>query len=281
MKPIKRILVANRGEIAVRILKTAQKMGLETVAVFSEADRGAPHVQMADRAECIGPSPVDQSYLSPDKILQAAKIHQADAIHPGYGLLSEDADFAEGCDAEGLVFIGPTPKQLREFGLKHRARALASETGVPLAPGSGLIRDLANAELEAKAIGYPVMLKGTAGGGGIGMALCATPEELKGNFERVRRLAESNFGNAGIFLEKFFPQARHLEVQVFGDGNGKALSLGVRDCSAQRRNQKVLEETPPIGVSPETLTSLEESARNLAMGVRYLSAGTVEFLYDQ
>ena len=281
MKPIKRILVANRGEIAVRILKTAQKMGLETVAVFSEADRAAPHVQMADRAECIGPSPVDQSYLNPDKILQAAKIHQADAIHPGYGLLSEDADFAEACDAEGLVFIGPTPKQLREFGLKHRARALASETGVPLAPGSGLIRDLANAELEAEAIGYPVMLKGTAGGGGIGMALCATPEELKGNFERVRRLAESNFGNAGIFLEKFFPRARHLEVQVFGDGQGQALSLGVRDCSAQRRNQKVLEETPPIGVSPETLASLEESARNLAMGVRYRSAGTVEFLYDQ
>ena len=281
MKPIERILVANRGEIAVRIMKSAQKMGLETVAVFSEADRGAPHVQMADIAECIGSSPVDQSYLSPGKILQAAKIHQVDAIHPGYGLLSEDADFAEACEAEGLIFIGPTPSHLHEFGLKHRARALASETGVPLAPGSGLISDPESAKREAEAIGYPVMLKGTAGGGGIGMALCATPEELEGNFEGVRRLTSSNFGNAGIFLEKFFPEARHLEVQVFGDGQGQALSLGVRDCSAQRRNQKVLEETPPIGVNPETLISLEKSARNLAKHVSYRSAGTVEFLYDQ
>ena len=153
MKPIERILVANRGEIAVRIMKSAQKMGLETVAVFSEADRGAPHVQMADIAECIGSSPVDQSYLSPGKILQAAKIHQVDAIHPGYGLLSEDADFAEACEAEGLIFIGPTPSHLHEFGLKHRARALASETGVPLAPGSGLISDPESAKREAEAIG--------------------------------------------------------------------------------------------------------------------------------
>ncbi len=280
MKPIERILVANRGEIAVRIMKTAQKMGLQTVAVFSEVDRGAPHVQMADATECIGSSPVDQSYLNMDKILQAAKIHQADAIHPGYGLLSEDANFAEACERDGLVFVGPDPGQLRDFGLKHRARSLASAAGVPLAPGSGLILDLMTARGEAEEIGYPVMLKGTAGGGGIGMALCATSDELKDNFDRVRRLAEANFGNAGIFLERFFPRARHLEVQVFGDGQGQALSLGVRDCSAQRRNQKVLEETPPIGVNPETLMSLEESARKLARNVNYRSAGTIEFLYD-
>ena len=281
MNPIERILVANRGEIAVRIMKTAQKMGIQTVAVFSEADRGAPHVRIADRAECIGPAPVDQSYLLTDKVLEAARIHEADAIHPGYGLLSEDAEFAETCERNGLIFIGPAPGQLREFGLKHRARALATDAGVPLAPGSGLVNDPVTAQREAESIGYPVMLKGTAGGGGIGMALCANSDQLKGNFERVRRLAESNFGNAGIFLEKFFPQARHLEVQIFGDGQGRALSLGVRDCSAQRRNQKVLEETPPIGVNPGTLESLEASARNLAMSVRYRSAGTVEFLYDE
>ena len=281
MKPIERILVANRGEIAVRIIKTAQKMGIQTVAVFSEADRSAPHVQIADSAECIGPAQVDQSYLNSERIFQAAKSHKAEAIHPGYGLLSEDADFAEACEKQGLIFIGPAPGHLREFGLKHRARALAADAGVPLAPGSELIRDLAGARVEADAVGYPIMLKGTAGGGGIGMALCETPDELNENFDRVCRLAESNFGNAGIFLEKFFPQARHLEVQIFGDGEGRALSLGVRDCSAQRRNQKVLEETPPIGVNPKTLEALEESARNLAKSVSYLSAGTVEFLYDE
>ena len=281
MKPIERILVANRGEIAVRIIKTAQKMGIKTVAVFSEADRSAPHVQMADAAECIGPAPVDQSYLNSERILQAAQIHKAEAIHPGYGLLSEDANFAEACEKKGLIFIGPAPEHLREFGLKHRARTLAADAGVPLAPGSELISDPAEASDEANAVGYPIMLKGTAGGGGIGMALCETPNELNENFDRVCRLAESNFGNAGIFLEKFFPQARHLEVQVFGDGEGRALSLGVRDCSAQRRNQKVLEETPPIGVNSKTLEALEESARNLAKSVSYLSAGTVEFLYDE
>ncbi len=171
MKPIERILVANRGEIAVRIIKTAQKMGIQTVAVFSEADRSAPHVQIADSAECIGPSPVDQSYLNSERIFQAAKIHKAEAIHPGYGLLSEDADFAEACEKQGLIFIGPAPGHLREFGLKHRARALAADAGVPLAPGSELIRDLAGARVEADAVGYPIMLEGTAGGGGIGMAL--------------------------------------------------------------------------------------------------------------
>ena len=281
MNPIERILVANRGEIAVRIIKTAKKMGIQTVAVFSEADRSAPHVDMADAAEYIGKAPVDQSYLSSEKILKAAKIHRADAIHPGYGLLSEDASFAEACEKYGVIFIGPSPGHLREFGLKHRARKIAADAGVPLAPGSELINDIEAARHEAEAIGYPIMIKGTAGGGGIGMALCKTPDELNENFGRVRRLAESNFGNAGIFLEKFFPQARHLEVQVFGDGKGKALSLGVRDCSAQRRNQKVLEETPPICVNPKTLEALEESARNLAKSVNYRSAGTVEFLYDE
>ena len=173
------------------------------MAVFSEADRSAPHVQMADAAECIGQAPVDQSYLNSERILQAAQIHKAEAIHPGYGLLSEDADFAEACEKKGLIFIGPAPEHLREFGLKHRARALAADAGVPLAPGSELISDLAEAGDEANAVGYPIMLKGTAGGGGIGMALCETPNELNENFDRVCRLAESNFGNAGIFWKNF------------------------------------------------------------------------------
>ncbi|MAL84888.1 MAG: urea carboxylase, partial [Opitutae bacterium] len=191
MNPIERLLVANRGEIAVRIIRTAKKMGIQTVAVFSEADRSAPHVDMADAAECIGKAPVDQSYLNQKKILQAAKIHNVDAIHPGYGLLSEDANFAEACKKHGIIFIGPSPVHLREFGLKHRARAIAADAGVPLAPGSELIHDLDTAEHKAKSIGYPIMLKGTAGGGGIGMALCKTPDELNENFDRVRRLAES------------------------------------------------------------------------------------------
>ena len=247
MKPIKRILVGNRGEIAVRILKTAEKMGLETVAVFSEADRGAPHVQMADQAECIGPSPVDQSYLNPDKILQAAKIHQANAIHPGYGLLSEDADFAEACDAEGLIFIGPTPKQLREFGLKHRARALASETGVPLAPGSGLIRDLANAELEAGAIGYPVMLKGTAGAAEL-VWLCV---QLQKN-SRVISNGSDGWQSPILEMQEFFwrnfsPGPVTLKSKSLGMARGRHYPLG---CVTARPNagiKKFWKKLRPLG----------------------------------
>ena len=281
MASFKRILIANRGEIAVRIIRTAQKMGLETIAVYSEADRGAPHVRMADYAGYLGESTVEQSYLNAEKILRWAQDFQAEAIHPGYGLLSEDPSFAESCKAQNLVFIGPTAEHLRDFGLKHRARTLAEQSGAPLPPGSGLIEDSSQALREAEETGYPVMLKSTAGGGGIGMALCSTNDELLEAIERVRRLAESNFGNAGVFLEKCFLRARHLEVQIFGDGQGAARSLGVRDCSSQRRNQKVIEETPPIGVSSKTLKNLEECAVKLAESVRYLSAGTVEFLYDE
>ncbi len=280
MATFKRILVANRGEIAVRILRTAKKMGLETVAVFSEADRASPHVGMADFAECIGDSPVDQSYLVASKILSSAQKHGAEAVHPGYGLLSEDAGFAENCEKNNLVFIGPRPVHLEEFGLKHRARALAEQSGVPLAPGSGLIEGPEEASTEAEKIGFPVILKSTAGGGGIGMSLCSSTSELIDAIKQVKRLAESNFGNSGLFLEKYFVQARHLEVQIFGDGEGQAISLGVRDCSVQRRNQKVLEETPPMDVPLYILEELENSAVELAKSVRYRSAGTVEFIYD-
>ena len=265
----------------MRIIRTAKKMGLETVAVFSEADRGALHVEMADFSECIGNSPVGQSYLVGPKILACAQRLGVDAIHPGYGLLSEDANFAESCESKNLVFIGPRPDQIRKFGLKHRARTLAEKSGVPLPPGSGLVKSWEEAIREAEKIGFPVMLKSTAGGGGIGMSLCSSSSELKGAMRQVRRMAQSNFGNDGLFLEKYFIEARHLEVQIFGDGQGGAFSLGVRDCSAQRRNQKVLEETPPMGVKKNVLEELEASAVALARGVRYRSAGTVEFIYDE
>ena len=281
MATFNRILIANRGEIAVRIIRTAKRMGLETIAVYSQADRGAPHVRMADHAQLIGESPVDKSYLVAKKILRCAMDFQAEAIHPGYGLLSEEPSFAEACEARNLIWIGPTAAHLREFGLKHRARMLAQQSGAPLPPGSGLLEDTGQAMREAEKTGYPIMLKSTAGGGGIGMALCSSSEELKEAVERVSRLAQSNFGNAGIFLEKCFMRARHLEVQIFGDGLGDALSLGVRDCSSQRRNQKVIEETPPIGVPSPTLQAIEDCAVKLAQSVRYRSAGTVEFLYDE
>jgi len=277
---LKKILIANRGEIACRILRSVQAKGLGSVAVYSEADRDAPHVALADEAYCIGAAPVHESYLRQEAILEVAKKTSADAVHPGYGLLSENADFAEACEKAGLVFLGPTPEQMRSFGLKHEARRLAEATKVPLLPGSGLLKDVADATKQATQIGYPVMLKSTAGGGGIGMSICRDEGELIESYERVERLGKSHFGQAGIFLEKFVEFARHLEVQVFGDGKGRVVSLGVRDCSTQRRNQKVIEETPPANVSDEVLYALQTAALRLCRSVNYRSAGTVEFVYD-
>ena len=275
-----KILIANRGEIAVRIIRTAKEMGIGTVAVYSEADEDALHVRMADEATCLGPAPVAESYLNKEKILAAAEEHGAEAIHPGYGLLSEDPTFSNASETAGIAFIGPTAGQMEKFGLKHTARAIAEEAQVPLVPGTGLLQDANEARELAHDIGYPVMIKSTAGGGGIGMAVCRSEDTLEEDFNRVDRLGKSNFGNSGVFLEKYIEQARHLEVQVFGDGQGKAISLGVRDCSAQRRNQKVIEETPPAGVPDELLAALEASAIRLAESVHYRSAGTVEYIYD-
>src|SRR5260221_11546767 len=275
-----RVLIANRGAIACRILRTLRKMGISPVSVYSEADAHSPHVSGADEAVLLGPPPAAQSYLDVQKILDAAQRTGAQAIHPGYGFLSENADFAERCEAAGIAFIGPTPTQMRDFGLKHVARELAQASDLPLLPGSGLLVDLEDALEEASRIGYPVMLKSTAGGGGIGMRRCASDGEVAQAFEATDRLARANFKQAGLYLEKLVAVARHLEVQIFGDGAGKVLALGERDCSVQRRHQKVLEETPAPGLAPHRRDILLASAVRLARAARYRSAGTVEFVLD-
>ncbi len=276
----KKILIANRGEIACRVIKTLKKMGIQSVAIYSEADAGARHVLEADEAVCVGPAPAAESYLNVTQILAVAKQLGVEAIHPGYGFLSENATFAESCEAAGIVFIGPTPQQMREFGLKHTARALALSNHVPLLPGSDLLKDLAEAQQEAKRIGYPVMLKSTAGGGGIGMQLIWAETELADAFESVQRLSKNNFKDSGMYLEKYVQAARHIEVQIFGDGLGHVIALGERDCSVQRRNQKVIEETPAPNISQATRQALCETAVKLASALNYRSAGTVEFVYD-
>ena len=275
-----KILVANRGEIACRIIRTIKKMGLQSVAIYSDADRYARHVDLADEAIHIGPSPVKQSYLNIAAILKAARDTGAGAVHPGYGLLSENAAFAQACEDAGLAFIGPSADHMTTFGLKHSAREVAIANHAPLLPGSGLLDSLEDAFSTAETIGYPVMLKSTAGGGGIGMRLCWNAQELKEAYESVRRLGENNFANSGIFLEKFVQRARHIEAQIFGDGRGKVIALGERDCSVQRRNQKVIEETPAPGISEEQRQNLLDTAVRLAQAVKYRSAGTVEFVYD-
>ena len=276
----KKILVANRGEIACRVIRTLKKMGIGSVAVYSEADAASLHVRLAGEAVLIGPPPAAQSYLLVEKILAVAKQVGAQAIHPGYGFLSENAEFAEACAKAGIAFIGPTPEQMRAFGLKHTARELAERNQVPLLPGSGLLADSGHALAEAARIGYPVMLKSTAGGGGIGMRLCWSADELSEAFASVQRLATANFRDAGIFLEKYIEQARHIEVQIFGDGRGHVIALGERDCSVQRRNQKVIEETPAPGLTDVQRSRLHATAVRLAQAVHYQSAGTVEFVYD-
>ncbi|MEV8150411.1 urea carboxylase [Arthrobacter sp. NPDC080073] len=280
MNRFETLLVANRGEIACRIIESARKIGLRTVAVFSEADRGAKHVRLADEAVLLGPAQAKESYLRVDAILAAACATGAGAIHPGYGFLSEDAAFAEAVEAAGLVFVGPTPEQLRIFGTKHTARDAAQRAGVPMIAGSGLLEDLDAAIGAAGGIGFPLMLKATGGGGGIGMAVCRNEADLTESYPRVARLASSSFGTAGVFAERYIEHARHVEVQIFGDGEGRVVSLGDRDCSLQRRHQKVLEEAPAPDLPAELREELHRSSRALCASVDYRSAGTVEFVYD-
>ncbi len=275
----RKILVANRGAVACRILRTLKRMGIASVAVYSEADRHSLHVDQADEAVLIGPAPAAESYLSISAILDAAERTGAQAIHPGYGFLSENAAFAEACGERGIVFIGPTPEQMRAFGLKHTARRIAQENNVALLPGSGLLGSLEEAFSEAERVGYPVMLKSTAGGGGIGMRLCSSASEVAEAFGAVQRMGQASFGSAALYLEKFVSNARHIEVQIFGDGR-EVLALGERDCSVQRRNQKVIEETPAPGISSATRRGLFECAVRLGSAVGYRSAGTVEFIFD-
>jgi urea carboxylase len=250
------------------------------VAVYSEADVASLHLQQADEAHSLGEGPAANTYLVVEKILEVAKLSGATAIHPGYGFLSENAAFAEACEAAGIAFVGPTPEQLRVFGLKHTARALAKQHGVPMLEGTELLDSQGAALIAGEQVGYPVMLKSTAGGGGIGMRVCNSAAELSEAFDTVKRLGQNNFSDSGVFIEKYIPLARHLEVQVFGDGCGEVLALGVRDCSVQRRNQKVLEETPAPNLPSGMADELCAAAIQLAKAVNYRSAGTVEFVYD-
>jgi urea carboxylase len=275
-----KVLIANRGEIACRIIRTLDRLGVASVAIYSEADKHARHVAMAGEAVLLGPAPAAQSYLLADKILEAARATGAQAIHPGYGFLSENADFAEACEAAGIAFIGPTAQNMRDFGLKHTARALAIASGVPVSPGTDLLSSVEEAAEAAARIGYPVMIKSTAGGGGIGMQLARTADELAEKFASVQRLAASNFKSGGLFLEKYIASARHVEVQIFGDGDGGIAVLGERDCSAQRRNQKVIEETPAPNLPDAVRARLHDCGRRLGEAARYRSAGTCEFMYD-
>ncbi len=274
------VLVANRGEVACRVLRTLRRLGVRSVAVHSDADVHALHVRQADEVVRLGPGPTAESYLRGDRVIEAALDRGAQAIHPGYGLLSENADFAAACEQAGLAFVGPTPEQLRRFGSKHQARSLAQALGVPLLAGTGLLADLDEARDAARAVGYPVLLKSTGGGGGIGMRRCDDEAELASAFDPVRRLAIAHFGDGGVFLEHFVAAARHVEVQVLGDGRGRVHDLGTRDCSLQRRNQKVLEEAPAPGLPEDTVAALVTSAVRLAEAVDYRSVGTVEFLVD-
>ncbi|MDH0444257.1 urea carboxylase [Stutzerimonas stutzeri] len=275
-----KLLIANRGAIACRILRTLRNLNVNGVAVYSEADAASLHLQQADEAHSLGEGPTTQTYLDAQKILRIARETGANAIHPGYGFLSENAAFAEACEAAGIAFVGPTPEQLRVFGLKHTARALAKQRGVPMLEGTELLDSLADALGAAEQVGYPVMLKSTAGGGGIGMRVCRSAAELTDAFDAVKRLGQNNFSDSGVFIEKYIERARHLEVQVFGDGAGEVIALGVRDCSVQRRNQKVLEETPAPNLPTGMAEALCEAAITLAKAVSYRSAGTVEFVYD-
>lgn len=274
------VLIANRGEIACRAIRTLKRLGITSVAVYSDADRNAPHVTDADIAIALDGEKASDSYLMIDKILAAAKKSGAQAIYPSYGFLSESAEFADACEAADIAFIGPSAAQIREFGLKHRARELAAAASVPMTPGTGLLDSIDDAVLAAAKIGYPIMLKSTAGGGGIGLTRCEDEAALRAAWDSVKRLGEHFFRDAGVFLERFVDRARHVEVQIFGDGKGRVVALGERDCSLQRRNQKVVEETPAPNRPQATRDALHHAAVQLGESVSYRSAGTVEFIYD-
>jgi propionyl-CoA carboxylase alpha subunit len=278
----KKILIANRGEIACRVIATARRMGIATVAVYSDADKDAPHVDMADEAVWIGPPPAAESYLVIENIVAACKATSAEAVHPGYGFLSEKAAFVRALDADNIVFIGPNPKAVEAMGDKIEAKKLAQSAGVATVPGfSGVIDDITQAAKIADAIGYPVMIKASAGGGGRGMRIVSARKEIAENFARARSEAKSAFGEGRVFIEKFIAGSRHIEVQVLGDKHGNVIHLGERECSIQRRHQKLIEEAPSPFIDEETRRKIGERAIALAEAVNYDSAGTVEFIVGE
>ena len=282
MPAFNKILIANRGEIACRVMRTAQDLGYRTVAVYSEADAGARHVQEADEAVCIGPAQVNQSYLLIANIIDAAQKTGADAIHPGYGFLSENADFARACEAAGIVFIGPTVEAIHLMGSKRLSKIAMLEAGVPCIPGfEGAAQDDETLSHEAGRIGYPLMIKASAGGGGRGMRLVHESSELLAQIRTARSEAQNAFGSGELILERAVIQPRHVEIQVFGDQYGSIVYLGERDCSVQRRHQKVVEEAPCPVMTPELRQAMGEAAVKAAASVNYVGAGTVEFLLDQ
>lgn len=277
-----KILIANRGEIAVRIIRTCIKFGIKTVAVYSDADKDALHVQMADEAYHIGGSRVNESYLNIDKILEAAKLSNAEAIHPGYGLLSENASFAEKCEEAGIVFIGPSPEVIRNMGSKIEARKTMEEAGVPIVPGIAYpLTDAEEASLVAKKIGFPVMLKASAGGGGIGMQIAHNEEEIRKAFAGNQKRATDFFGDGAMYVEKLISEPRHIEIQILADKYGQVLYLWERECSIQRRHQKVIEEAPSPFLDEETRKKMGEAAVKAAKAIGYTNAGTIEFLVDE
>jgi acetyl-CoA carboxylase biotin carboxylase subunit len=277
-----KILIANRGEIALRIIRTCKEMGIKTVAVYSTADRDSLHVRFADEAVCIGPPASAESYLNVPRLMAAVEITDADAVHPGYGFLAENADFAEVCREYGIKFIGPTPDQIRSMGDKMTAKETMLRSGVPCIPGSeGLLTDLKSAARLAREIGFPIILKATAGGGGKGMRIVWQESELESQWETARREAKAAFGNDGIYLEKFIEEPRHIEIQVAGDQFGKACHLSERDCSIQRRHQKLVEESPSPFMTPELREKMGEAAIKACNAIQYEGVGTVEFLVDK
>ncbi len=277
--PFQKVLIANRGEIAVRIIRACRDLGLATVAVYSDADRSAPHVRLADEAVHLGPPTASESYLSIPKILDAARRTGAGAIHPGYGFLSENADFADACAQAGLIFVGPSGDAMRALGEKIAARRAAERANVPIVPGySSGLRDITQATEIATKIGYPVLLKAAAGGGGKGIRFVHRPEDLEASLRMARSEAQSAFGDDTVYMEKAVHPARHIEVQIFGDAHGNAVHLGERECSIQRRHQKLIEESPSVALLPETRTQLLDAAVRLAKAIGYVNAGTVEFL---
>ncbi|MFJ7308866.1 acetyl-CoA carboxylase biotin carboxylase subunit [Peribacillus frigoritolerans] len=279
---LKKVLIANRGEIAVRVIRACKELGIETVAVYSEADKEALHVHLADEAYCIGPHLSTKSYLNMTNLFSVAQVTNADAIHPGYGFLAENAEFATQCVENNIIFIGPSPEAISKMGAKAVARETMEAAGVPIVPGTdGIIEDFEEALSTARSIGYPVIVKATAGGGGKGMRVAESEDALKKAITMAQQEAETAFGNAGVYLEKYIEEPRHIEIQIMGDSYGNVVHLGERDCSIQRRHQKLIEEAPSPALDEELRTKMGEAALKAAKAVQYSGAGTIEFLLDK